>query len=555
MKKKNLLRVISLVIVLTMIMTTAAYAMPPGHFKQLVRYDFDFNEAADFMKGNGIMKGYGNGDFGFNDYVKRGDIAVMVERAFKLSAMLDKLDIEDFEDVNFDQYFYYAVVVERSLGIAKGDGKKFNPNKFVTIEEAIALIERSAAVANKNAGLETDDLSGLYDEDEMDDFAKREDIAAMLYYVLTGEDEYERREDETADGIVVYEIDENDTVEFGAEKFIEAFDELSEEDLDYIEFTLPIKHGKIYYDYDGDKIPVDEDTKYYVNDDNEKEIDNLTFVPTEGYYGTVFIRFTATGGEESYTGWIKIIIGNTDEEEEGDEELADIKYVTAENTAKKFNDTQFINVFDVVTDEDFDHIVFTSLPDSAEGTLYFDDDKDGDLEEDEDIDSVNDDEFEQIDIDNLVFMPEDEFTGKVELGYKAFEEDGGSYEGTIIITVKEDYQIDKIELKTDENRDLAFDFEDELGDVDELEGTDVFDTVKFTELPDADEGILYLSGTIEDSNKVVLNHVYNVEDLNNMVFVPAHDVDNTVVVSSFTAYDDTTPYEGTIKITIRSISD
>lgn len=194
MKRKKILRIIALVVLLSLMLTTVAFAIPPGQLKKLLRNDHKYNYAADYVKLYGIMKGYGNGFFGFDDYVKRGDIVVMIVRAFKLSMIMEKYEIElddIFPDVDKESYFAKDICILKKLGVAKGDGKNFNPHKHVTIEEAILLIERSVEKANNNVKVYDVDLRDLYDNNEklLNEPAKRKDIALMLYYVLTG-DEY-----------------------------------------------------------------------------------------------------------------------------------------------------------------------------------------------------------------------------------------------------------------------------------------------------------------------------------------------------------------------------
>jgi len=52
------------------------------------------------------FKGYGNNDFGFDDYVKRGDITVMMVRAFNINTIINKY-VENFDgtvDIAYTAY-------------------------------------------------------------------------------------------------------------------------------------------------------------------------------------------------------------------------------------------------------------------------------------------------------------------------------------------------------------------------------------------------------------------------------------------------------------------
>jgi len=320
MIKKKMLHVISLVVVFCLTLTFTVLAapgnnLPSGQEKKLARYNFDYNTSADFMKDKGIIKGYGNGDFGFDDYVKRGDITVMIVRAFNINTIINRY-VDNFEDVEYDSYYYDAIVSAKSHGIAKGNGKNFNPKKYVTIEEAILLIERSAAVANSNVTVEDVDLEDLYDESELDEYATRSDIANMLYYVLTG-NEYDEDQDQDQDAdIATIECTIKESTVFAFDEILNElmneFDEATEdEDFDYVKFNLPSKYeGKLYYDYSSASnynSLVTESSKYFV--DASKYISKVTFVPCDNFDGTVNIDYIAYNEDENfYKGTIEITV-------------------------------------------------------------------------------------------------------------------------------------------------------------------------------------------------------------------------------------------------------
>ncbi len=85
MNKKRIMQIIAMVLLLSMVFSTVAFAMPPGQekmppgqAKKLMKYE----EAFNLMKKEGIMLGDNFGDYRLNDFVKRGDITVMIVRAF-----------------------------------------------------------------------------------------------------------------------------------------------------------------------------------------------------------------------------------------------------------------------------------------------------------------------------------------------------------------------------------------------------------------------------------------------------------------------------------------
>lgn len=543
MNKKRILQIVALVVVLSMMFTTAAFAITPGHFKQLERTMNNYEIAANYMKEKAIIKGYGNGDFGFNDYVKRGDIAVMIVRAFKLSTLINEYEeslesLENFKDVFSDDYFYDAILTAKKFGIAKGDGKNFNPKKMVTIEEAIMLIQRSVEVANRNVEVKDVDLYDLFKEDELDDFATRQDVALMLYKVLTGTEYDGDVEGDDEIGVVEYEIDENKVQLFDEEDFEDAFAELKLEEnekLEYVEFNFPVKNGKLYYDYDAEdlsKTLVTEKTNYYVNSDDRKEISLISFVPSKDFNGTVYIKYMAYGDKDtSVEGYIKIIVGDDETVD-----IEDIKFTINENTVLIFEESDF---------EDFiDEVVF-ELPDEEKGTLYLDDDEDGTPESDEMIGKTE--VVKDEDLDYIIFEPYQDFTGKLVIKYTAYDEDT-TYSGKINIVVKEVQEIEDMDIE-DDDFTVEFNFLDELKELIDEDIYNKFDYVKF-QLPE--EGTLYIdiNGTY---NEVDSDDEYDIEDIDGLKFESEDEGTFSFDYKAYdydTNFDNDKQYDGVIKITV-----
>lgn len=577
MKNKSMLRVLALVVVLSMIFTTAAFAMAPnmapGQQKKVERNTENYEEAAKYMKEKGYIKGYGDNVFGFTDLVKRGDIAVMIARSFKLSVMINSLESDEddrfFGDVDADDYFYDAIFAAKKLGIAKGDGKNFNPNKYVTVEEAILMIERSATAANDNVmegfeevygEFELDEISSnlreLFDEDEMDDFATRQDIALMLYYVLMGEEyNLEENADEEDDmDYVEYTIeeDEDQFQAFDDGRFIDAFESVdleNGEELEYVRFFLPVKNGKLYYEYNEDDNEhenelVRENEDYYVGNVTNKDLlDKITFVPKDEFSGTVYIRFLATSNEDNtFYGLVKIIVEGVEDDEDEEERYID------ENTEYDFVDADF--------NSDMVEVKFVQ-PSYTKGTLYFDN-----------VEVSESHFYDDSEFDQIVFVPAQDFSGKVNIKYTSKDADGDSYSGTIKITVEEVQEIktmDGDDLDVKENDDLFIDFEDELDDLTDKAGYVIFtqavynsiDYIKF-ELPSPSQGNLMIDMDGKGYEDVD-DDKYDIEKINGLKYVPINDSDNDdeLVEINFTAFVESNDndiadkeYDGVIEITV-----
>jgi len=438
MNNKKMIRIISLVVVLSLTFTFSVFAFPHEKAMQFEKKGFN-NKAADFMKENGVIKGDGRGNYYWNDYVKRGDMTVMIVRAFKLSTMLG----DNFGDVDPEDYYYDAILTVKSHGIAKGDGKNFNPKKYVTIWEAKALVERSVAVANKNVAFDEDaDLDDLYSGDKLNEYATREDIANMLYYVLTG-DEYEDDGEEVEED--KYDIDtvkftakENTEFEFDADdvdKLVDEIEEVADDDFDYLQFTLPLKsEGRLYFDYtSATKFDsyVKADTKYYETSD--PSILDISFVPKNDFSGTVSVEYKAYDVDEnSYTGIIEIDVADDIVT------LDTIEYETVENEEVTFDDDDFMRELKEETSEDNElNYVKFSLPTRTEGKLYYD------YSSASNYKSVVTDSAKYFVesskyLNKVSFVPYTDFDGIVNIDYIAYDEDGISYKGTIKINVIED---------------------------------------------------------------------------------------------------------------------
>ncbi len=546
MNRNKAFRVISLVIVFCFVLSSTVFAVP-GNGKNTWKHELKWNKSSEYMRDKGIMKGYGNGDFGFNDYVKRGDITVMIVRAFQFSTLLEDLE-NGFSDVPYDSYFYNAILFAKKHGIAKGDGKNFNPNKYVTIGEAIALIERSVIVANMNVKIAEDvDLHELYKDEDLDNYATRYDIAKMLYYVLTGDLFDEDNKDDDDDVVIVYKTNNDSKATFNGEDFKNAFDsfeDTDDENLDYVMFKLPSSsYGKLYYDYDAeedDNTPVKSSNQYYYKPDSnsDRNISKVSFVPNKNYDGTFYIYYTAYDDDgDDYEGVIKVIVNDNTES------MDRIKYETYMNTKLTFDYEDFKDVFDKASNEDFDYAKFV-LPDEKYGKLYSD--------YSSSVLVSADKKYSYAEIDRMTFVPAKDYDGSVKINYIAYDDEENSYKGEIQIIVKDKaLLLDVIKYSTFEDTKILFNH-DEFKYVFEDETNNEFSHIKF-ELPDTRYGKLYY-GYVSKSNYNDLiddDIAYDYDDIDRITFVPATDYVGTVYID-YTAYDTHgVQYEGQIRITVK----
>ena len=551
MLKRRAFRIISFMLVLCVTLMTSAYAFSSNYsgFNKNKDGNCGFGKHADYMIHHGIMKGNGKGDFSLNDYVKRGDIAVMIVRAFKFSAIVG----DNFPDVSVDSYYYDAIATAKYHGIAKGDGKNFHPQKYVTVAQAIAFIERAASVANSNVVIDnTVDLHDLYSKGGLSKYATRKDVADMLYYILTGDASAEESTDLDA---IEYASDENTPIKFNADDFGEVFEEAFDSGLSYVKFRLPSSsYGKLYFKSSSvHDLPVDENTGYYADPDDGRDLSKVFFAPYANYTGVISIKYTAYDKHNnSGTGTILITVKKTDEISAGT-----VQYATDKNTAVAFDAEDFSDAFEEATGDALLSVKF-KLPSPSYGKLCYNyrspSDYDSLVTESK---SYYADPDDGRDLSKVFFVPYADFTGTVSIKYTACDKDTNAVSGTILITVKKagDILIDTVQYTTDKNTAVVFDAEDFSDAFEEATG-DALLSVKF-KLPSPSYGKLcynYSSSSDYGSLVTELKSYYadpdDGRDLSNVAFAPYSGYTGTFYIN-YTAYDaDAIPYAGKIRIAV-----
>ncbi len=554
MKSKRILQILALVIALSMIFTTAAFAVP-GHknfeknFKSLKLNDEDYNRALMSLISKEIVKGYGKGEYGLRGNVKRGDVIVMIIRALELEDNYDfrelganylsmLKDIDDFEDVkDINAYYYGPIKIAKKLGIARGDGIYFKPNTPVTIQEAIWLISRAEALLDKNIDMDSDRIEELKEiyADELNDFAKRQDVFWMLNYVLDLE---EIEEDFNLKNINI-DLEDESQLNFEDDWFEDAYTGDSS-DLKYIKFTLPDGGGKLYYNYDKDENKnslVSEKIKYYFDDEEDTEIENISFVPDDNYKGNVTIEYSAYTDEESYSGLIKITV---------DYNTPDIiTYNVKENKYVNFDEEDF--------DKNIDEVTF-ELPDEKTGTLYYDDDEDGRPESDEVISKKT--VFDRDQLDNIIFKTYQYFKGEAAVKYTADEhinnEVDKTYYGEIKIIVEGVQDIASIKLDCDfDDGWVNIDLNNNLEDITEDDDPFDLDDVDYVKLEQPKDGTL----KIKLKDKSLINADYEDSyELKEIEYIRYIFEDNGEIEINYKVYDEKVnsvlEYDGIIIIDI-----
>ena len=251
-----------------------------------------------------------------------------------------------------------------------------------------------------------DDDDGIlyydYDEDEDDDdntevrssrkyyydrssylrkvsFVPDDDFSGTLTFKYTGYDEegdrytgkiritVGDRDEKKDDSEIAYKAkDRREVVNFDEDDFSDLCDDLNDEDLDYVKFSIPsAKSGILYYNYNEGQYSsvVTSSRKYYV--DSSPYLGDVTFVPNDQFSGTCIIDFTGWDVDgKKFSGEVKITVGS------GSVNAKTITYTGKPGTATIMKDSDFNQVCRDLMGNQLNYIYFT-LPSSSEGTLYY----------------------------------------------------------------------------------------------------------------------------------------------------------------------------------------
>jgi hypothetical protein len=157
------------------------------YFKDVTK---DYSWAAsyiDYLFEKDVVNGTGNNNYGPAQNVTRGDFMLMLYRALDLTAT----DRGNFSDVPKDSYYYKAIAIAKSLGIAKGDGDKFRPAAGITREDAMTLVDRALIIEGKklSAG-KASDLNAFRDRNSVSDYAVTSVATLVKAGIIQGNNSY-----------------------------------------------------------------------------------------------------------------------------------------------------------------------------------------------------------------------------------------------------------------------------------------------------------------------------------------------------------------------------
>ena len=175
-----------------------------------------------------------------------------------------------------------------------------------------------------------------------------------------------------------------------------------------------------------------------------------------------------------------------------------------------------------------DELWFTNLPSSSKGVLYFDYDGRDEYEVEKR------ESFTRRDLDDLAFVPDEDYDGSVTIGFSGESDQGENFSGTLYIEVngtgrsssdgEVTYEVDvndAVDLDVDDFDDYAYD---------ESDGTEV-DYIFFTDLPSSSKGTLYYDYGYSSEREVEKDEEFDRDEIDDLTFVPKRNYEGTVTLS------------------------
>lgn len=241
----------------------------------------------------------------------------------------------------------------------------------------------------------------------------------------TGEIEIQMIKLVTDAGDIIYKTGSYTPVDFDYDDFADECWDVTQEELDYVKFSIPSStYGTMYYKYNTrSQVKVSSTTKYYDDD-----LDDITFIPNPSYIGTVVITYKGYNiNYEDYTGAVKITV--TKEVPVAD----DIKISTKEDVAIKFDDEDFNDVCEDATGGELDYVTFT-LPSSRNGKLYYN--YTSPTKYDSEVTASRKYYYDGTpSIYRITFVPYKDYYGTVTIKYTGYNIDGVTFTGSVKVEV------------------------------------------------------------------------------------------------------------------------
>ena len=341
----------------------------------------------------------------------------------------------------------------------------------------------------------------------------------------------------TPSGDISYETGKNEAITFTDSDFNSICKKITGSSLDYVTFgSVSSSKGTLYMDYGGkneDKLSTS--TKCYYND--SPYLSNVTFVPAKDYTGTFTISYSGrSNARDSFSGSVKITVRKSS---------SILSYTVAEGKTLTLDDSDFNDFCKDETGYNMDYVKITP-PSSSKGTFYY---RYGESRYEEKISSS--DKYYRTSspkLDDVTFVPEDDYNGTVSVSFTGLSTNGNSFSGTMKIRVGDADEGD-ITYTAAAGTAVTFnddDFNDYCKDLTDYN----LDYVRFT-LPSDSKGTLYYQYDKSGEKKVTSSTSYyrsSSPRLYDVTFVPAKEYSGNVEISFTGRSTDGDSFSGTVVI-------
>lgn len=237
-----------------------------------------------------------------------------------------------------------------------------------------------------------------------------------------------------ASGTVSYTTGAGQPLAFTADYFASVCKGRTGRAIRYVTFSQPAStQGALYYNYSASgqfSQKVNSATRYYAT--SSPSIDNITFVPAEGYAGTVDISYRCVDSAgTSFTGTVTIRVGGSGG---GSSSGNTVVYYTGLNQPRALSSGNFNDLSLRLTSSGLDRIRFRSLPSASVGTLYLNYGKSSRTRV-----STSSSYYRSISpfISDITFVPDAGYAGTVSIPFTGTAASGSTFTGTLTIHVGE----------------------------------------------------------------------------------------------------------------------
>ena len=351
----------------------------------------------------------------------------------------------------------------------------------------------------------------------------------------------------SGDSDVTYTASAGRALPFTSEEFIAVCQSRTGRSINYLTFDQPNAYqGALYYDYSAAapfSQQVRSDTRYYIT--SNPSLDRISFVPADGFTGTVTIPYRCTdssGG--TYNGKVTIQVSAAN----GSTGSTDVSYAATVGRGVSFKPEDFNAASIDYNGTSLNYVKF-DLPAASEGVLYYNYTGSGSYTSRVDSSTRYYRSGSSPRISGITFVPAAGFSGTVTIPYTGYQY-SGSFTGRVVIRVSGDDGV--VSYTTTRGKAVYF----EAADFNELCLRDrgrSFSRVSF-ELPASSQGTLYYNyANSYNSSKVSASTSYyrsGSPGVSNVCFVPAGGFTGVVSIP-FSGYDDGgSRWSGTVRIVV-----